>query len=117
MNESLKQSGFLAIVKILAKISSRTFFHVCRICLLSPLRSENGERKVERGAETILGTEPARNAAVRFLTEADAAAFPLLAQGTSGREMTKAGRSDISGAAESVPARWSRRLYSRFKNK
>ena len=32
--------------------------------------------------------------------------------GTSGREVTKVGRSDISEAALSVPARWSRRLHS-----
>ena len=37
--------------------------------------------------------------------------------GTSGRELTKAGRSDISEAAVSVTARWSRRFHSRFKNR
>ncbi len=58
---------------------------------LNPLRSAIGEQEVERGVETILGTEPARNAARRLLTEANATAFSIFTQGTSGREMTEGG--------------------------
>ena len=90
MNESLKQSAFTGN----RKKSRRNFFrecsnsgncHVCRIlnsaryscefayCLRFGQQTRSG--KVERGAETILGTEPTRNAAARLLTEADAFAF------------------------------------------
>ena len=49
------------------------------------LRSASGKRKVERGVETILGTEPARNVARRLLTEANASGvFRYSAQGRAG---------------------------------
>ena len=45
---------------------------------LNPLRSTSGKRKVESGAETILGTDPARNDARRWLTEANAFVFSAI---------------------------------------
>ncbi len=76
------------------------------VCFGLALR--RGKVKRRDGTEPA-GVESAAERAAQGQTEADAVAFPL-GIGTSGWEMTKAGRSGLSDAAMSVPARWSRRV-------
>ena len=111
MNASVKESFAFAIAFWATNCLPCGLPHICTFVLPA---SVGGCRAVgvKRGAETIFRNGAGRNAAVREPpTEANAAAFPRLKIGTSGRELTKAGRSDISEAAVSVPARWSRRPH------